>query len=219
MSQSTNSTTPVPPVPSLILTDRYVDAVSFASSLHAMQVRKGADIAYICHLLGVSALIIEASGDEDQAIAGLLHDAAEDCGGEEALTLIDQRFGSRVAATVRGCSDSLTNDPLLKAPWKVRKAEYIAHLQTADDDVLIVCAADKLHNARAIWNDIHLHGAGILDERFTRPPLIAWYYRSVLAAIDGRAPKALTLPLSEVVGKLGGLLDERYPTLAEPLAL
>lgn len=71
---------PVERDPCLILTDRYPDAVAFAATLHAKQSRKGGDIPYISHLLGVSSLIIEARGDEDQAIAGLLHDAAEDCG-------------------------------------------------------------------------------------------------------------------------------------------
>jgi hypothetical protein len=218
MSQTTNTSDPASPappverVPYLILSDRYVDAVAFASTLHATQVRKGGDIAYISHLLGVSALVIEARGDEDQAIAGLLHDAAEDCGGEPVLAVIEKRFGARIAETVRGCSDSLSTDPLSKAPYEVRKKAYLQHLRTASEDVLIVCAADKLHNARSIWNDIHLHGPQILDERFNRPALISWYYRSVLAAIDGRAPEALTRPLAEVVVAMSELLDARYPT-------
>jgi (p)ppGpp synthase/HD superfamily hydrolase len=217
-STTSNSEVPASPdgaIPHLILSDRYTQAVTFAATLHATQVRKGGDIAYISHLLGVSALVIEARGDEDQAIAGLLHDSAEDCGGAPILAVIERRFGSRVADTVRGCSDSLAVDPLTKAHWGLRKRSYISHLRTASDDVLIVCAADKLHNARAIWNDIHVHGAEILEQRFTRPTRIAWYYRSVLEAIDGRAPATLTRPLAEVVGRLAALLDERYPAAPE----
>lgn len=199
------------PAPYLMLSNRYVDAVAFASTLHATQVRKGSDIAYVAHLLAVSALVIEARGDEDQAIAGLLHDAAEDCGGEPVLDVIDQRFGTRVAQTVRGCSDSLATDARAKLPWEDRKRIYVEHLHTASDDVLIVSAADKLHNARAIWNDVHLHGPQIIEQRFNRPARISWYYRSVLQALSGKAPDVLTRPLAEVVMPLAALLDERYP--------
>jgi len=213
---SNGQAAPVEHDPCLILTDRYPDAVAFAATLHAKQSRKGGDIPYISHLLGVSSLIIEARGDEDQAIAGLLHDAAEDCGGEPIIEQIRWRYGNRVANAVEGCSDSLAADPTKKAPWKIRKQVHLGHLQDAGLDVLIVTAADKLHNARAIWNDVHVHGEQILDVRFTRPARIGWYYRSVLAAIDGRAPKELTRPLAEVVGSLADLLDRRYPAPAGP---
>ena len=63
------------------LTRRFELALQFASGLHHSQCRKGTPIPYISHLMAVSALVLEAGGDEDVAIAELLHDAVEDQGG------------------------------------------------------------------------------------------------------------------------------------------
>ena len=71
-----------------MLTSRYDDALLYASELHRTQVRKGTSIPYVSHLLSVSALVLKSGGDEDQAIAGLLHDAAEDQGGKPTLDAI-----------------------------------------------------------------------------------------------------------------------------------
>jgi (p)ppGpp synthase/HD superfamily hydrolase len=59
----------------VILSDRFVRAVDYAMVIHATQVRKGTMVPYTAHLLGVAGLVLEADGDEDLAIAGLLHDA------------------------------------------------------------------------------------------------------------------------------------------------
>lgn len=160
------------------------------------------------HLLGVSSLVIEALGDEDQAIAALLHDAAEDCGGEPRLVEIDAMFGARVASIVRGCSDSLVEDPLVKLPWRERKEEYIRHLQNAAPDVILVSCADKLHNARAIWTDIQRDGVKTMN-RFNAPGAeIAWYYSSMLSAFELLgAPLDLLIPLREVTASLSTALD------------
>ena len=189
--------------PSTVLTDRYTEAVGYATALHANQTRKGNTIAYACHLLGVSSLVIEAGGDEDQAIAGLLHDAAEDCGGEPRLVDIEARFGPRVERIVRGCSDSLTTDPAAKARWRDRKKAHLAHLAEADADVVIVTAADKLHNARAIWTDIQRDGIDTLTRFNANGHDIVWYYESMLKALwDKDAPTVLTIPLAETVAAI-----------------
>lgn len=201
--------------PHVTLTARYFDAVAFSSFLHAKQVRKGKDIAYISHPLAVSALILEAGGDEDQAIAGLLHDTAEDCGGEPIIEQIRWRYGQRVAKAVRGCSDSVTTDPEVKAPWETRKQEHLGHLKDASPDVLIVTAADKLHNARAIWADVRAEGAPAL-RHFTYPRKIAWYYETTLATLKAAgAPKLLTCPLDEVVTQLTNWLTSNESALPE----
>ena len=186
--------------PSTVLTDRYTEAVGYATALHANQTRKGNTIAYVCHLLGVSSLVVEAGGDEDQAIAGLLHDAAEDCGGEPRLADIEAWFGSRVAKIVRGCSDSLTTDPDDKAPWRERKRTHLAHLAEADADVVLVTAADKLHNARAIWTDIQREGIDTFSRFNANGRNIVWYYQSMLEVLlDKGASPILTVPLTETV--------------------
>src|ERR1700730_4621786 len=147
-----------------VVTDRWArlsEAAVFAIALHAHQERKGSGIPYIAHLMSVAALVLEHGGDEEQAIAGLLHDAIEDVGAEQEA-VIAERFGPRVAGIVRACTDA---DIRPKPPWRARKEAYIAHLEHADRDTLLVSCADKLHNARAIVGDLRTHGLAVL-ERF-----------------------------------------------------
>jgi (p)ppGpp synthase/HD superfamily hydrolase len=185
------------------LTQRYADGVAYATIAHATQTRKGTDLPYVCHLLGVSGLVLEAGGDEDLSIAGLLHDVAEDQGGEARLEDVRQRFGDRVADIVRGCSDSLTEDPDHKPPYEQRKRAHIDHLRQASDDVLLVTAADKLHNARAIHADLLVEGPGMFARFNGTPEQILWYYNSILQVLEARrvAP-ALTKSLRHVIGEI-----------------
>ena len=189
--------------PHVTLGDRFFKAVSYAAEAHRDQVRKSTNIAYISHPLGVSALVLEVGGDEDQAIAGLLHDVAEDCGGETRLLEIDQLFGHRVAQIVRGCSDSLVASDVEKAPWLDRKKAHIEHLKFSDFDTLLVTAADKTHNARAIATDIQSIGNKVW-ERFDKqatPKLILWYYNSIYMVLeDGGVTAALLNPLRTAIG-------------------
>ena len=70
--------------------------------VHAGQVRKGTEVPYVAHLLGVASIALEYGANEDEAIAALLHDAAEDAGGRGRLEDIRQRFGEAVAGPVCG---------------------------------------------------------------------------------------------------------------------
>lgn len=139
------------------LSPRFTEALTYAATLHRNQPRKGTQVPYLAHLLAVSSLVLEDGGSEEEAIAGLLHDAAEDCG-REVLPYIEQVFGTPVAAIVRACSDDLPEAGAEKRPWPARKADYIAHLAEADDAVVRVSAADKLHNARATAADLSRTG-------------------------------------------------------------
>jgi (p)ppGpp synthase/HD superfamily hydrolase len=141
--------------------DRLADGITFALSIHAAQTRKGTNTPYISHLLAVAAIVLEYGGDEELAIAAMLHDMIEDQGAD-LEPIIAERFGSRVARIVRGCTDT---DTFPKPPWHARKEAYIAHLAEADPEVLFVSAADKLHNARAICTDLKVHGPRVF-ERF-----------------------------------------------------
>ena len=138
----------------MTLSDRFSEAVGYANLVHRLQTRKGTEIPYVSHLLAVASIVLERGGDEDEAIAALLHDAPEDCGGHPILEQIRQQFGDRVADIVHGCSDSLEADPLAKEAWRPRKEQYHAHVRkTTNASVLLVSAADKLHNARAMLSD------------------------------------------------------------------
>ena len=189
--------------PDVILTPRYADAVAYASSLHAEQARKSTTIPYISHLLGVSSLVLEAGGDEDMAIAGLLHDGPEDQGGKETLDHIRERFGDRVANIVEGCTDSLSEDPAEKPPWRERKEAYIAHLAEADDDTLIVSLADKLHNARAIVSDLLITGPQTWQRFNASSADILWYYSEIVDIAHQRQSNAfLAKNLDEAVKEM-----------------
>jgi (p)ppGpp synthase/HD superfamily hydrolase len=189
------------------LTERYAEAVAYAATAHAAQRRKGTDIPYIAHLLAVSGSVLEAGGDEDQAIAGLLHDVVEDQGGLARADDVRARFGDRVADIVLGCSDSTAEDRKDKLPYVERKTAHIAHLREASDDVLLVTAADKLHNARAIHTDLMIDGPGMLTRFNGEPDQILAYYRSILDVLESRgiAP-VLVVPLRHAVEQIEKLM-------------
>ena len=144
-----------------MLTNRFQDALIYATRLHANQTRKGSTTPYIAHLLGVTAIVLEAGGDEDQAIAALLHDAVEDQGGMQTMEVIRNRFGEHVALIVDGCTDAYQTP---KPPWKERKEEYIQHLGDVPAEVRLVSLADKLHNARSILADLRSQGGQTWDK-------------------------------------------------------
>jgi (p)ppGpp synthase/HD superfamily hydrolase len=159
------------------LSDRFGQALLFAFQLHQRQQRKGSQTPYIAHLLGVTALVLEDGGDEDEAIAALLHDAPEDQGGLATLEEIRQRFGERVAGIVDGCTDTYETP---KPPWRQRKEDYLTHLRTATPSIWRVSLADKLHNARTILVDLHSQG-GQVWQRFNGGKAGSlWYYRSLV---------------------------------------
>ena len=186
--------------PKTTLGDRFFTAIIYATNWHGDQVRKSTNIPYICHPLGAASLVIEAGGDEDQAIGALLHDIAEDCGGEARLVEIKELFGDRVESIVRGCSDSLVEKQGSKAPWRERKEQHLAHLASASDDTLIVSAADKLHNARAIATDFQAIGKQIWDRFNADQQMIIWYYQQMLNLFINRAVStSLTNPLEAAI--------------------
>lgn len=197
---------PDTPAPEVVLTERFTEAVRYAVVVHATQVRKGTEVPYIGHLLGVASLVVDAGGEEDHAIAALLHDAAEDHGGEARLADIRARFGPRVARIVEECSDSLAEEPAEKEEWLVRKQEHLARLGAAGRDTLLVVMADKVHNARAIVTDLQTLGRDLAFRRFKgTPEQVLWYYEENLGiATDPRSdlPPALTAPLVTAVDQM-----------------
>jgi GTP pyrophosphokinase len=140
-----------------LLTERFDDALRYATAHHARQLRKGTPIPYAAHLLAVASLVLEMHGDEDEAIGALLHDVVEDGGGTGALRYIERTFGAGVAAIVLATSDSVTGSGE-KAPWYDRKHAYVAAFAHKSPAALRVSLADKLHNARSILSDYRAHG-------------------------------------------------------------
>ena len=186
----------------LTTTDRFASAMAYAYQVHSGQRRKGTGIPYIAHILGVTAIAMEYGADEDQSIGALLHDAAEDGGGEATLAEIRARFGDVVAEIVLGCSDSLVEDPEDKLPWQERKENYLAHLESASQSVCLVSAADKLHNVRSIIRDYHEHGEAIWDRFQGSRDGTLWYYETVADTLIRRYRSQLTHDLQDEIDKL-----------------
>ena len=182
---------------------RLAEAAALAFDLHAEQRRKGTTIPYIAHLMSVAALVLEHGGDEDQAIAGLLHDAIEDVGAEQE-DIINDRFGPRVASIVRACSDT---DIIPKPPWRNRKETYIEHLEHAGDDVLLVSACDKLHNARAIVSDLATHGQDMFGRFNGGQQGTLWYYNTLAEVFSRRLPGPLAIELLKTVSEMQALSE------------
>lgn len=211
--QPQNAETNVP------LGPRFLEAVELAARCHGDHTRKGTEIPYLGHLLAVAGLVLQAGGDEEEAIAALLHDVLEDR--PECVTPgeIEDMFGRRVLEIVDGCSDGLPEEPGESAErnadnWLERKTRYIAHLAEAEPSVLRVSCADKVDNARAIVADLRRHGDN-LWKRFNAPAdQQLSYYRGLVDAFQSRrgdfGDDAVWLvdELERLVGVMGRLAEE-----------
>lgn len=180
---------------------RLSEAVSFALVVHADQTRKGTTVPYISHLLSVAGLVLEYGGDEEQAMAGLLHDAIEDQGAHLEAD-IRARFGDRVAGIVRACTDA---DTVPKPPWRARKEAYISHLGAVGADALLVSCADKLHNVRSICTDLRSIGLAVYDRFAGGLSGTLWYYRALADAFVAYLPGPISSELVEAVREMGRL--------------
>ena len=170
-----------------------LNAVADAQRFHRAQVRKGSTIPYLCHPLGVGALVMEAGGTPSEVAAGLLHDTAEDVKepgmtGTAVIAHIRERYGDETARIVDGCSDTLPLGNGSKKPeWRTRKENYLAHLKTCDASTLLVSSADKLNNLRATMADWREIGDALFEKfntgkghsREQRRTETLWYYRSL----------------------------------------
>jgi len=163
---------------------QFADAFRLALELHGQQRRKGSGVPYIAHLLAVSALVLEDGGNQEQAIAALLHDAVEDQGGWQTLKMIKNRFGTQVADIVEHCSDTMDSP---KPPWRQRKEAYLEMLEHAPKEVLRVSMADKIHNLRSIYRDYLLLGEDLWPRFRGWREGTLWYYRALLRIYESRS--------------------------------
>ena len=199
--------------PRLVLTGRFTEAVEYARQLHT-EYRKGTEIPYMAHLLGVAALVMgEAGGrvpvSEEMVIAALLHDAVEDHGGLPRLREIEKRFGPGVARMVEGLSDTFAEDHDKKESWEDRKKNYLARLREESGDVLLISAADKLYNAKAILDDFKEIGAKVF-ERFKRgKDQQLWYFDELLKVFHAHPPNRIVNDLELVVQELRAVTSNK----------
>jgi (p)ppGpp synthase/HD superfamily hydrolase len=182
---------------------RLDDGLGYALRLHRKQQRKGKNVPYAAHLLGTAGTVLDFGGDEAQAIAALLHDAAEDHGGRPRLVKIRRRFGRDVAAMVEDCTDTFE---AVKPPWRPRKEAYLASLPGKDARSLLVSAADKLDNARAIVADLRQHGPATL-ERFHGKHETVWYFQELVKIFSELEVGPIAAELAAAVKEMAELAN------------
>ncbi len=188
-----------------MLGPRFTAALAFASELHGSQVRKGTEIPYVSHLMTVAALVLENGGDEDQAIAAVLHDSVEDQGQFLTLKRIRERFGVRVAEIVDACTDA---DEYPKPPWDERKQAYIASIKQKSPEAILVSLSDKVHNARSILLDYKYVGENLWGRFKGGREGTLWYYRELVNAFRGRGPSRLFDEFEATVAEIERLAKE-----------
>jgi (p)ppGpp synthase/HD superfamily hydrolase len=171
------------------LSPRFSEALGLAEQVHAGDVRKGTAVPYIAHLLSVCSLILADGGDEDEAIAGLLHDTLEDHPERVSRLELNRRFGSRVLSLIEGCTDTppdYSGGP--KPPWRERKLAYLCHLGSAPPEDLRVALADKLDNIRSVVADYRDQGDGLWSRFNAGRDDQLWFYRALAETFRQRRP-------------------------------
>jgi (p)ppGpp synthase/HD superfamily hydrolase len=163
------------------LSPKFEEALLFAKQVHAGQLRKGSGTPYFSHVLAVTSLVLEDGGSEKEAIAALLHDCAEDGGGQTILEQIRDRFGLEIAEIVLECSDTLE---VPKPPWRARKQAHIDTLRTGRPESIRVKLADKLHNAHDLLRSLHEHGLSVWKDFKGGKDGTLWYFREMHAVFS-----------------------------------
>ena len=181
------------------LSTRFEDALLYATRLHADQKRKHSQTPYVAHLLGVTALVLEDGGDEEEAIAALLHDAVEDQGGVEILDDIRIRYGERVAQIVDAVTDSYE---IPKPPWRERKEQYIQSISTASKSAIRVSMADKVYNASATLRDIRIEGEDCWSRFNGGKEGTLWYYQQLIHAFQKFGSNYMLQELERIFAEL-----------------
>jgi (p)ppGpp synthase/HD superfamily hydrolase len=189
------------------LSEEFEEALIYAARAHENQTRKKTGIPFIAHILGVTAIALEYGANETEAIAALLHDTVEDCGGAKRLRDIREKFGDDVARIVDGCTDTYETP---KPPWLERKQRYIGHLKDSDSSTRLVSASDKLHNTRAILAELRRHGLEVFDRFAGKKDGTLWYYRTLVTAFRQHGDHAdLIDELDRVVNEIDQVVSER----------
>lgn len=181
------------------LTEKFETALIYATRLHANQYRKVSNTPYISHLLSVAALVLEAGGTEEEAIAGLLHDSIEDQGGKQTREEIRQLFGEQIVTIIDGCTECDTHP---KPPWQERKNKYLENIRQASPSIQKVSLADKLHNARSLLSDWQQHGDIIWQQFKAGKTSTLWFYQQLLQVYQANGSSAMVEEFAHIVHNL-----------------
>lgn len=171
--------------PITTLSRKFEHALTFANQVHAEQKRKDSGAPYFAHVIGVAALVLEDGGSEEEAIAALLHDTAEDQGGQAMLDEIAERFGDKISRIVSECSDTLV---IPKPPWRERKEAHIKKLRMAHPETIRIMLADKVYNSRNLLRGLQQRGEQVWGNFKGGRDGTLWYFKQMYATF------ALTCP-------------------------
>ena len=175
---------------------KFEEAMIFANRIHAQQKRKATGAPYMAHILGVTAMVLEDGGSEDEAIGALLHDAAEDQGGEEILAAIREKFGEKVEQIVRECSDTLISP---KPPWKERKENHLNEMANALPETIRIMQADKVYNARNLQRTLIEQGPQTWQNFKGGREGTLWYFRQMHTLLSRTRPGYLMKELARLI--------------------
>ncbi len=165
-------------------------ALNFAARAHQGQYRKGTDIPYIVHPVGVAVILMEMNLTDEVIVAGLLHDVVEDTPITPAQ--LEAEFGAKIARLVAGASE-----PDRSAAWEDRKRHTVDYLRRAPLPVKLLSCADKLHNIRTLSRDYAKLGDAVW-ERFNRGKAQqAWYYRALAQSLPEGVNSPESYPIFE----------------------
>ena len=195
------------------LSGKFEEALVYAMHLHAGQLRNGSDVPCVAHLLGVAGLVLEHGGDEEDAIAALLHESAEEMGGRGRLEDIRLRFGEVVAQIVEDCTDTFERT---KPAWRARKAAYIGRIPKFGSRTTLVSLADHLETARTIARDLRHQGEKVWPRIEGGKDGTLWFYRCLLRASRTTSENPMLDELSDAVKEIERLCQaSEQPTPAE----
>jgi hypothetical protein len=174
-------------------TARLADALAYAVAVHGGEIRRATGTSRIAHALAAASFVLDHGGDEDQAVAALLHDAAE-AGGPARLEEIRARFGDRVARIVEAC----TGDEPEPGRWAggERAAERARALAP---DAGLVVAAEAVHDAYTILRSLRATGEAIWQQLGAAPDDVVWHYRALARALREAGGGPLVDELDRVV--------------------
>ena len=187
-----------------LLGERFGRALQQTHQLFGGDRRKGGDIPYIAHLLWVCSLVLYDGGDEEEAVAALLHDTLEDKPNLMTREDLLEAYGSRVLSIIDVSTDT-PRDYLggVKPPWQQRKLSFLESVEKCSPDLLRVAVADKVDNARSILGDYAQFGEQLWDRFNAGKKDIQWYYRASVDVFRRASFKSTLLDmLDELVGQI-----------------
>jgi (p)ppGpp synthase/HD superfamily hydrolase len=187
------------------LSERFDAAMVWASRRHAGQRRHNTGTPYVSHLLATCAIVLAEGGDEEMAIAALLHDVLEDV--PTARAEVRDRFGAEVYRLVDACTDA-DLDERASLPWRDRKRSHLRRMADLDDRALLIIAADKVDSLQAIKDDFVRFGAGLFAHSVRSSADLLWNYREVLAVLEVRIG---TRPVVRRLSRLVAEFAARHP--------